>query len=1214
MSSSRRLLSLFTAFALTFVTLVPLSAPAAMAQATTGEIRGSVVDPGGAAIVDATVRARNQGTNVETAVFKTTGEGTYSIPNLIPGLYTLTVEASGFRRSQTTDVNVNIGQVTPIDVQLQTGGLEETVTVVANTEEVVNRDQSQISTTFETRKVEDLPTNAVGAGLDTLALLAPGVIPSSGFGGTNTNGTGLSVNGNRTRSNNFQIDGSDNNDLSVGGPSFFVGNMDQVAEYQVITNNFSAQYGRNQGAIVNIVTKSGTNDFHGTGYIFHRDRRALDTLTNIERAGGAEEAPRFLSNVYGGSFGGPIKRDRAFFFGTYQGIKQREGFISRSGSLAILPSEFPRLLSLYPNNPAIAAIATSSAFAITNFGNVRQRTDPGFNTTDTICLPAASGSGTNCFQAAFPEREFAVPFDQNEFSIRGDVKVTDRDNFYARYLYQDGSTGNALGSSNGFTGDIPFTSRNLGGTYLRQIGSKAVNEFRATYQKLFVDFGGGCDESNVAGGCIPASQNIANTFTNITFPSVVGTANPTVTLQTIGGATNLPQGRTTDLTQFADNFSITMGRHSLIIGGEVKYTSASVPFLPNFQGVYRFATQGGVSGAQRLVNNTTQRLTLAVGDPIINYTEWDQYYFIQDDFKIRENLTLNLGLRYEYTGQPINDLADLTLAREQTDARLFNPALPLEQRVLPRIEPDKNNFAPRVGFAWSPRFGSDGFFGRLFGETATVIRGGYSIAYDPAFYNILLNVSNTAPVNIALQANNLPGGATAAGRFGVVQNPIASEVQAAASAAGLLPVGQLNPIWLTRSGVADDFHAPYSQQFSLGIQRQINRNNVFEIRYVGTRGVGLFQTVDRNPFVGTLVNGFTLFGETFPNFQNLLPSGVTPQVCADVAGTPDNEGACNGRLLRRGIFTTRDNSARSSYDSMQTRYTGRLFRDLSIGAAYTFSKTLDNASEVFAFSENSSLAPNPFDVGRAEKSFSALHRPHAFSMNFIYDVPFLKSQEGAVGRLLGGWQINSTYVLATGRPFTPSQFIHQSFFGLGASYLTNTGETARPFYGNPDAPATSVGITDVDVRLFLRALGFSAADVAGLVSPTGFYSFNDFNTDFEFNPVTPNDVRFIFNGAGAARRFGTPFGDVPRNSERGPRLNQLNMGFFKNTKVRENFTVQFRAEFFNILNHPNPGYGVSAGDSLPASIYVDDAGSFFNRRDLMELNRRVVQFGLRLVF
>lgn len=1214
MSSFRRALAFVTAFTLTLVTLVPLSGqPLAMAQSTTGMIRGTVTDPGGGAVVDATVTARNQGTNIETTV-KTTGEGVFDISGLIVGRYTVTVEAAGFKRSQVTDVNVNLGQVTSQDIVMQAGGVEETVTVVAGTEEVVQRDQSQISATFETRRVEDLPSNSAGGGLDTLALLAPGIIPSGGFGGTNTNGTGLSVNGNRPRSNNFQIDGSDNNDLSIGGPSYFVGNQDQVAEYQVITNNFSAQYGRNQGAVVNIVTKSGTNDFHGTGFIFHRDQRALDTLTNIERASGLEEAPRLLSNVYGGTFGGPIVKNRAFFFGSYQGIKQRSESIFRATTLAILPSEFGRLTSLYPGNPVVAALANQSAFALTGSGPVRQRTDAPYNVTDQICLPSATtGQPANCFAAAFPERSIPSPFDQDEFSIRGDVKLTDRDNVYVRYLDQRQNNKNLAAffltePTGGFNGDLPGFTKNLGGTYTRQFGSAAVNEFKATYQKFGFFFGGGCSPTDA--GCIPDPIELPQAFSEIIFPtgSITGT-NSGATLQSISGGSGigLPQGRRSEVYQFADTVTMTRGRHTIITGAEFKYLKNTAPFLPAYQGSFRFAAAGGVSAAQRVVNNTAQRLTLAVGNPVIDYTEYDQYYFIQDDWKVRDNLTLNLGLRYEYTGQPINDLADLTEARESGSTPLFNPALPLSVRTVPRIPADKNNFAPRLGFAWSPRFGSGSFLGRMTGEDATVIRGGFSIAYDPAFYNILLNVSNSAPVSASLLANNLPGGATATGRFGFINNATAENVQAAAAAAGILPIGQLDPRLLVQSQVASDFHAPYSMQFSLGVQRQINRNNVFEIRYVGTRGRDLFQNFVANPRIDLLINGFTAGGVTYPGFPNLVPSGVTPLTCVDVVGTPDNEGACQGRIMKAGRITVRRNTGRSNYDSMQTRYNGRLFNALSLGLSYTFSKTLDNASEIFAYSENSVNPQNPFDTDKGEYGRSGLDRPHAFSANFIYDVPMFKEQRGVLGHLLGGFQINSTYVITSGRPFTPSQVFNASYLnGFGTStYLTDTAEALRPFVGNLNADRESVGINQLDAA---RVFGSAVTD------PNGFLNFRElFNNGLEI-PVTRNDVRYIINGPGAARVFGTPFGNAPRNFERAKKLNQLNLGVFKNTKVTENFTVQFRTEIYNLLNHPNPGYGVAAGNNSLPPIYVDYATGTFNERDEQEFGRRVIQFGLRLIF
>src|SRR5918911_1107469 len=312
MSNSRKAnaLAFIAAQSLALVSVLLLFTMSAFAQTTTGTIRGTVTDQAGAAVAGATVVAKNQATGVSTNEFKTTGEGIYVIPNLIPGKYDITVSSPGFSSTVTTGVDVRIGTDTTVNVALKAGDVSATVTVTADTEEVINRDQSQIASTFETRKVEELPSNAAGAGIDTLALLTPGVVTGA-TGVSNTNGTELSVNGNRVRSNNFTIDGSDNNDLSVAGPSYFVDNQDQVAEFQIITNNFSAQYGRNQGAVVNIVTKSGTNEFHGSAFWFHRDQKILDTLTNIERRDpGRNQADKFISNVYGGTLGGPIIHDR----------------------------------------------------------------------------------------------------------------------------------------------------------------------------------------------------------------------------------------------------------------------------------------------------------------------------------------------------------------------------------------------------------------------------------------------------------------------------------------------------------------------------------------------------------------------------------------------------------------------------------------------------------------------------------------------------------------------------------------------------------------------------------------------------------------------------------------------------------------------------------------------------------------------------------------
>ncbi len=1234
-----RATTMFTAWTLVLATFMPLSATSVMAQATTGVLRGTVTDVNGAAIAGATVTVKNEATGTTTEPLTTNTEGSFDAAGLLPGPYSVTVEASGFKRSVSTGVSVKVGIVNPLAVALEAGNVAETVTVMANTEEIVQRDQAQISSTFEARRVEDLPSNGAGGGIDTLALLAPGVVANRS-GGTNTNGTGLSVNGNRGRSNNFQIDGADNNDLSVSGPALFVDFQDSVQEFQIITNNFSAQYGRNQGAVVNIVTKGGTNTYHGTGFIFHQDNRNLNSLNNIEKASGQEKPDRSLYNVYGGTFGGPLPlprfgeggpriwsgKDRLFFFGAYQGIRNPSLTTGSNTGLAILASEFPRLQSTFPGNNVINSIVRFSPFAIGRGNPVPSSFAVGTPTSTAVAacggqtflvggpydvINLGTAASPQCFQAAQFERTVPTPYIEDYYSIRFDAKPTDRNNITFRFLkQQSASVGGTACCSTGFIGDLPASSRNIGGNWTRTIGNTMVNEFRASYQKIAVEFGGGCD--TLEPGCVPGPAQIGEALANISFAGVRGLAS-NANLIALGPATNLPQGRIGKVYQVANNLSWTLGSHSLLMGAEYKHLSNISPFLPVYNGTFAF------NSAERIRNNAPSAVSVTGGDPLLAFTEDDQYYFVQDDWRVKPNLTLNLGLRYEYTGQPFNVLNEQTTARENDPARRFyNPNLPLSVRTVPAIAADKNNFAPRVGFAYSPRFWKS-----FLGEDATVIRGGFSIAYDAAFYNILSNVQNAAPFSAALTLQPSQVASTTTSLAPLPNNPIGSVVRASVVASGALPLGQLDPRFLTQTRVADDFHSPYSMQFSMGIQHQFGRRHVAEVRYVGTRGIGLFQNVNDNFFVGPIANGFTrnvpfedgpdagtandIVAVNFPSFSNLLPPGTTAAVCVDNPATPlVNESACTGRL-RPGLVsvTTRANTSQSTYHSMQSRYNGRLANDsLSIGLAYTWSKTIDDSSEIFGQTDIlSPSAQNPFCINRCERGLSALDRPHAFSANFIYDVPFFREQRGVVGHLLGGWQVNGTYILTSGATFTPGQTFNGNL-GLGNTYLT-AGD--RPFLSNPNADRRQVGISQVDAALLY---GIPVNNI------NGFWSQTAINATGDVVAVNPSDVKYIFNGPGAARIFGTPFGSSGRNVERGPIFNQLNMSLFKNIKVYERLTVQLRGEAFNVLNHPNPGFGVSAGGYLP-NINVNTAGTptaGFGENEDIALARRVIQVGLRIIF
>lgn len=1239
-STTARSLTSLAAFSLALVTMVFLFSEPVMAQATSGTLRGTVVDPNGGVIAGATVTVKNEATGIEGSSTTTSGDGIFVVTNLFPGKYSVTIApTSGFSSKVTTGVDVRLAETTEIKVTLDLGSPTETVTVIGNTEEIVQTN-SQISASFETRKVEELPSNAAGGGIDTLALLAPGVVP--GFGNVNSNGVTLSVNGNRARSNNFTLDGTDNNDLSIGGPNFFVSNQDSVQEFQLITNNYSAQYGRNQGAIVNIITKAGTNEFHGSAFEFHRNSSALDAMTNRQRADPTRGSrDKFISNVFGGTLGGPIYfprfgeggksyysgKNKAFFFIDGQLIRQREGFQFQSTAPAITREGLATLAAAFPGNPAIATLVNQNVFAIQPLARPRADRAGG-----TVCFPrdptlACTGANAVVVPTAFAEYPLPLPFDQKEYGLRGDFNPTNNDSFNVKYRYQQSPETGFLGQSNGFFGDIPFSSRNLNGQYTRQITNKVVNEFKAATQKLSVIFGGCPGVSDPLRGCIPDASQIDRAFTNITFNGITSAG---VNMQSLGAATNLPQGREVKVTQFSDTLSVTAGAHTLTIGADIRFLDNSVPFLPNINGAFRFPSTA------RIVANAPSFVTLGAGNSRITYKETDQFYYFQDDWKVRDNLTLNLGLRYEFTGQPINTLRDLSLAVESDPARaLWRQSLPIEARTVPFIPADKNNFAPRVGFAWSPRVGSGGLSRFLFGENdATVIRGGFSLAYDPAFYNILLNVSTSAPLVFLNTINN--NTSLTAPLFSLPPNPTGDVVRA--SLGSFLQRNTFDPRLLTQTQVNSDFHSPYSKQWSFGVQRQINRNNVAEVRYVGNSGVGLFQTVNRNPFLGVttrntnpaspcfgqftnggIANGFCSagFGGTafiFPGFPGLIPSGVTavPTSGNDPA-TPDNEASDDGRIVPgRGLIRSRENTGSSSYHGLQARYNGRLANQLTFGASYTFSKTIDNASEIFSFGEIA-ISSNPFDLVDSERGLSGNDRRHASSMNTLWDIPFYRDQKGFAGHVLGGWQINSTYVLASGRPFTPSQFFNTlglptyQDFTFGATFFGF--DNVRAFTGNPNAPRTAVGISDIDASYF----GFT-----GVFTPsaTGFYSLNELNDTGNLVPVTANDVRFILNGPGMAARSGNPFGNVGRNSERGPALNQLNIGIFKNTNVGERVKVQFRLEMFNALNHPNPGYGVAVQDTLP-DTFVDDAGvpgSRFNDRRDMELSSRRLQFGLRITF
>ncbi len=1156
----------------------------AAAQTATGGIRGAVTDSSGAVVPNAAVLVRNAATGTEIRT-TTNNDGIYTVPRIIPGAWDVTIEATGFKKIAFRSVEVSVGRDTVVDASLEAGAISEVVTVTGGAEALVEKDTVQLSATFQEKKIANLPINTPGQGLDRVALLVPGVTPGIGAN-VNSNGTQISANGQRTRSNNFTLDGVDNNDLSIGGPNYFVRNPEVVGEYQVITNNFSAEYGRNQGAIVNIVSKSGSNAFHGSATWEHLDNANFNSLTNLEKRSGQKEPAPSLDNIWTYAVGGPVIKNRIFFFTT--GYFRRNPLLDdlRSTTLAPTTAGIQALKAAYPNNAAVQYYADYSAFALP-LGNPQARTDVG-QSTITV--------GTTSVPMAAVRRLVQRNNRQDEYTARGDANLGDKHRLWGRYFWQDTPGKDALRTVGGFTGDQPAQSKQIGGGWNWTITSRLNNEFRFNYSRLFVLFGGG-----TSGGKAqiphPDKIDLALAFLNPAFTAANGAG-----LLSIGPATNLPQGRTVEAYQYTDNVALTFGNHQIKTGMDLRKLKNIAPFLPNVNGNFQF------DSAAQLAANTPTTLTVAFGPATLSYDETDQFYYVQDDWRIRQNLTLNLGLRYENTGQPINLLNDVTTARERDSAKAFwRQNLPIEARVNPRIPVDSNNWAPRVGLVYSPRF-QDGWLKKVFGEDRSTIRGGFGMAYDATFYNLMLNISTAAPTVFL----------TSAAGFGVPDaSPTGDKVRTAASSSGLIAFNTFDPRLFNRTTINTKMRSPYSEQWSLGIQRQLAGRNVFEIRYVGTHGVGLFQSVNQNPFVGNIVNGFsrayfdpvsnTAKTLSVPGFPGRLPSSANPLTCTNNPATPDNEAACNGRLYPTGVARERLNGAQSIYHGLQMRFDGRFRSQVLYGFTYTWSKAIDNSSEVFNFGDGNSVAvaQNPLDLTHDERGLSGFDARHVFTANFVWELPFMREQKGLLGRLVGGWQLNGILLLRTGNHFTPTHPVSSrnpyedvsfmnAFFGVSQ---------LRPFQGNPKAPLGSVGITDVDACIFYGRCGTSGGNPVLRTSSTGYYLMRDLNNNV-FTPVSPNDVRFIINGPGAAMKFGTPFGNVSRNSFVGDRLENIDLSIFKNFRITERVNFQYRLEMFNAFNHPYFG--------IPNSINLDNR-NFFNFQENSG-GRRVISMGLRVSF
>jgi len=1250
MNTKLRYIAMFFAVTLALVLCIP-----SVGQVVKGSISGSVTDPQGAVVSGAQVKAKSVETGV---VFTTTSDsaGLYRF-NLIPvGTYTVEITSQGFKTTTQSNVQVGAGRDTGLGAIHLSVGEASTTIEVSGEAPLIETTQSQITSTFTGQTLSTFAGIQENQGLDRLALFVPGVVATRSDNFSNTNGGGFSSNGLRGRNNDQEIDGQNNNDNSVGGPSLFVSDTNFVQQYVIITNNFGPEYGRNAGSVVNIITKSGSNAWHGS--VFGTEYSSfLNALSNTQRHAnkiGTGTAPNPICPVTnpqcnplkgpnrsneefsGGTIGGPILKNKWFIFGGFDSDLFSGLSTFSTNTTTPTPIGLATLAACFPTGLQAQQVAALAKFG--PYGISAGNPTPGtvgvinFNNNPTSTL----NTGTACpgVQVAGVSRTLATPFHGFDFPVRVDGQIGS-DSIMGRYLFNRGNSFN--NNDNGAAGYVQNTTALSQAVLLSEthnFSSRMVNEARIGFDRINVNFGG----NTIGNPFEPDQSQILNALTNVSISGSVG----------FGPATNLPQGRLVNTWQAQDNWNYVKGKHAFKSGVNWTYQRSPNTFLPNVNGQYSYDSLAGfINGVidTSVVTPPNVRkagltsITIAEGNPVLDFREYDTFLYGGDDWKISQNLTLNLGLTWTYYGNPAQLFTDVTNKRESNPATaLWLQSLPLSVRTNPSNPTVKNSFGPSAGFAYSPQWD-----GMITGHGKTTFRGGYRLLYDPPFYNIFLNTSTSSPFGF-LQTLSRTSTPSLPNTLSMPGNPIGPNVRAAMGS--FIATNTFDPRTQSETvlGTPTQGLGPDKvHSWSFGFERELTKNAVWEARYVGNKGTNLYQTVDGNPYLGTTAPGKNGLLQAFPN---LIPNASSLSPCLTTQQVGPGAGSDVGRVnCGLGVVRARTNGGFSSYHAVQTEFrANNLFKQLQLRAGYTFSKNLDNVSEICATNTAGNTlfaAQNPFQTGDAERSISGLNIPNAFTVSVTESIPFFKEQHGWMGHILGGWALAGSYVYGSGQPFTPRQGgvfggINSRLSANGNYFDTNfanafVGDPARPFYGNRSASASTVGIYCGDL---VSLLGGTAVPCASLGGNTQLLSFNALNAPqtcdprgflrgtgsvgcpvtLNLVPITTNDVRFIINMHTAQTVFGTPFGNVARNPLVDATSNRLDASIFKNLKLGERGNFEMRMTATNALNHFN--YGSidpnmeDAGLGTAPSLF----GVGFNNPAQTAANGRVVSISGRVTF
>ena len=1062
-----------------FLVFLLLAAVSLSAQTFRGTILGTVTDPTGAVVAGAKVTVKNTGTGLVRTT-ETSADGSYSVPELPIGTYTVTITQAGFQTFIATGVTVDVAVERRVDAAMKTGEVATKVEVAGDLLPQVETTSAELGGTLTSDTIESLPVN--GRDYQKLIYLNPGVAgsPDQISDSPGSYGT-FSMNGSRGRSNNFLLDGTDMNDgyrndpaineAGVFGDPATILPLDAVAELRVLSN-YEAEYGRNSGAVINIVTKSGTNTLHGSMLEYFRSGKM--GARNYFNLASDPKSP-FNNNQFGGALGGAIVKDKTFFYADYEG--QRENGAQAGITCVPDPAQIAADIAANgPANPVTAALLARNPWPTPNIASAAPSPSeilgPSNTAWDTGC---PNGNNLSTSTSFFNRVDSLIgKIDQN-FNTNNMLT--------GRYYFGDSSQSFpfaqlAGGLLPGFNTTTPTRVQLISLSYVKVVNANQVNEARLGWNRFVEGFFPQDQAFNP--NSIGLDTGVTNYDGGLPATGVGG-------FSQIGATSSIPRNRVDSNWHFVDNYSWKSGKHDVKFGYEFRRTTIMQVIDHNFRGTLSFNDVAdflnGLPSGGKQVAGDSRRHTFQNSDGL----------FIQDSFRATARLTLNYGVRWDYFG---------VTGEKNGLFYTFNPANGGSNDPTNQLyAKDLNNFAPRMAFAYD-----------VTGKGKTVVRGGWGLFYDAFSQDMFLG---HLPWNCVF----CPGPAyPGLGPQALATGSVATDSN---TGVAIVPLTAGQPVY-TGYGPEGDFFSvdpkmrtPYVQNFNLNVQQQLGSKTVLQVGYVGSKGTKLFQFLDINQPNQAQITAADL--ACVPDH-----TATPPVFCPSAYGVP--------RTVAPNFFylNQQKSSANSIYHALQASLRTSGWHGLSSQANFVWSHSIDTASDLEDFEPNQAQPQNStFPAGdRGNSSFDIRRR---FTWNFTYQLP---KMGGAMPRLKNGWGFDGVVNLQDGQPWHLNYEFQGDYSGAGEGFDRPDVIGPLQYSKNPTQ--------------FLNLSAFAAPCTWG--NPQG----NDGTTD-ESNCVP------------GTRHFG----DLGRNSLKGPSFKEFNFSLFKDTILAEHVTMQLRAEFFNLLNHPN---------------------------------------------